>query len=182
MKANQAAQKAATSDRIRAAVEKNPRRMTLQLARDLGVPEVEIIRAFPPPDRVMELDIARWKELIRSLEALRPGVWVLVSNEVLRRLRLTGNLAASARQANSSTCRPTRSTCTFDRSNWQRCSPWRSQGTWTAWRLEASSSSIRWVPPRSRSSSTSAGRSCVFEREAIFVELRERFKRHYRQQ
>jgi putative heme iron utilization protein len=46
------------SDRIRAAVEKNPRKMTLQLARDLGVPEVEIIRAFPP-DRVMELDIAR---------------------------------------------------------------------------------------------------------------------------
>ena len=42
--------------------------MTLQLARDLGVPEVEVIRAFPP-DRVMELDIARWQELIESFEA-----------------------------------------------------------------------------------------------------------------
>ena len=42
------------NDRIRAAVEKNPRKMTLQLARDLGVPEVEVIRAFPA-DRVMEL-------------------------------------------------------------------------------------------------------------------------------
>ena len=35
------------AERIRSAVEKNPRKMTLQLARDLGVPEVEIIRAFP---------------------------------------------------------------------------------------------------------------------------------------
>src|ERR1700738_15567 len=66
------------AERIRAAVEKNPRKMTLQLARDLGVPEVEVIRAFPS-DRVMELDIARWRELLGSLEALGP-VRVLVSN------------------------------------------------------------------------------------------------------
>jgi putative heme iron utilization protein len=66
------------NDRIRAAVEKNPRKMTLQLARDLGVPEVEVIRAFPP-DRVMELDIAQWRELIESLGAFG-SVRVLVSN------------------------------------------------------------------------------------------------------
>ena len=66
------------ADRIRAAVEKNPRKMTLQLARDLGVPEVEVIRAFPS-DRVMELDIARWEELLTSFEAFGP-VRVLVSN------------------------------------------------------------------------------------------------------
>jgi putative heme iron utilization protein len=72
MKANE------MEDRIRLAVEKNPRKMTLQLARDLGVPEVEVIRAFPP-DRVTELDIARWEELLRSLEALG-AVRVLVSN------------------------------------------------------------------------------------------------------
>lgn len=66
------------NDRIRSAVEKNPRKMTLQLARDLGVPEVEVIRAFPP-DRVMELDIARWEELLRGLEAFG-SVRVLVSN------------------------------------------------------------------------------------------------------
>jgi putative hemin transport protein len=65
-------------ERIRAAVAKNPRKMTLQLARDLGVPEVEVIRAFPP-DRVIELAIARWEELLRSLEALG-AVRVLVSN------------------------------------------------------------------------------------------------------
>src|SRR3989440_823594 len=67
-----------TSDRIRSAVEKNPRKMTLQLARDLGVPEVEVIRAFPP-DRVTELDVSRWEELLRALEPVGP-VRVLVSN------------------------------------------------------------------------------------------------------
>jgi putative hemin transport protein len=52
--------------------------MTLQLARDLGVPELEVIRAFPP-ERVCELDIAHWQELLRSMEALG-HVRVLVSN------------------------------------------------------------------------------------------------------
>ena len=66
------------ADCIRIAVQKNPRKMTLQLARDLGVPEVEVIRAFPP-DRVMELDIARWEELIQTFEAFG-AVRVLVSN------------------------------------------------------------------------------------------------------
>src|SRR5580765_5895809 len=66
------------TDRIRAAVEKNPRKMTLQLARDLGVPDVEVIRAFPA-DRVMELDISRWQELLQSFEAFG-SVRVLVSN------------------------------------------------------------------------------------------------------
>lgn len=64
--------------RIRAAVEKNPRRMTLQLARDLGVPEVEVIRALPD-GRAVELDAARWEELLRGLEPLG-SVRVLVSN------------------------------------------------------------------------------------------------------
>src|SRR6185436_15719260 len=68
----------AASERIRAAVAKNPRQMTLQLARDLGVPEVAVIRAFPA-DRVVELDIERWEELLRDLEAVG-AVRVLVSN------------------------------------------------------------------------------------------------------
>src|SRR5262249_34949827 len=66
------------AERIRAAVEKNPRKMTLQLARDLGVPEVEVIRAFPA-DRAVELDSARWEELLRGLEALG-AVRVLVTS------------------------------------------------------------------------------------------------------
>lgn len=66
------------AERIRSAVEKNPRKMTLQLARDLGVPEVEVIRAFPQ-DRVTELDAARWEELLTSFAAFGP-LRVLVSN------------------------------------------------------------------------------------------------------
>ncbi len=73
-----ASQQDQQADRIRSAVQKNPRKMTLQLARDLGVPEVEVIRAFPP-DRAAELDIARWEELLRSFESLG-AVRVLVSN------------------------------------------------------------------------------------------------------
>jgi len=78
MQSNKPGQQAKTSAQIREAVEKNPRRMTLQLARDLGVPEIEVIRAFPP-DRVMELDVARWEELLRSFEPLG-ALRVLVSN------------------------------------------------------------------------------------------------------
>jgi putative hemin transport protein len=65
-------------ERIRAAVRKNPRRMTMQLAADLDVPEVDVLRAFPD-GRAVELDPARWEECLRSFEALGP-VRVLVSN------------------------------------------------------------------------------------------------------
>ncbi len=65
-------------ERIRRAVAANPRKMTLQQARDLGVPEVEVIRAFPP-ERVTELEIGAWEELVRGLESLG-DVRVIVSN------------------------------------------------------------------------------------------------------
>jgi putative hemin transport protein len=52
--------------------------MTSQMARELGVPEVDVIRALPE-GRSVELDISRWEELIRSLETLGT-VHVLVSN------------------------------------------------------------------------------------------------------
>jgi putative hemin transport protein len=64
--------------RIQAAIEANPRKMTMQLARELGVPEVEVIRAFPS-HRAVELDIARREEIIRSLAELG-DVRVIVSN------------------------------------------------------------------------------------------------------
>ena len=64
--------------RIRAALDRNPRKMTVQLARELGVPEVEVIRALPP-GAVAELDAARWEELVRSLESLG-DVHVIVTN------------------------------------------------------------------------------------------------------
>ena len=68
----------ATATDLREAVQRNPRKMTLQLAREYGVPEVEVIRAFPE-DRAVVLDSALWEDLIRSLEVFGP-VRVLVSN------------------------------------------------------------------------------------------------------
>jgi putative heme iron utilization protein len=65
-------------DRVAAALHSNPNAMTLQLARDLGVPEAEVIRALPG-GRAVELDIDRWEELIRGFEALG-NVHVIVSN------------------------------------------------------------------------------------------------------
>jgi putative hemin transport protein len=52
--------------------------MTLQLAIEHGVPEVEVSRAFPG-ERVAALDVARWEDLIRRFEGLGP-VRVLVSS------------------------------------------------------------------------------------------------------
>lgn len=66
------------TERIRAALRKNPNQMTLQLALDLGVPEVEVIRCFPD-DRAVELDVTRWEEIIRALDGLGT-VHVIVSN------------------------------------------------------------------------------------------------------
>jgi putative hemin transport protein len=67
-----------TSERIRAAIRENPNQMTMLLARQFGVPEVEVVRAFPD-DRAVELDARRWEELIRRLEAFGK-VHVIVSN------------------------------------------------------------------------------------------------------
>jgi putative hemin transport protein len=52
--------------------------MTLVLARQLGVPEAEVIRAMPD-GRAVELDAARWEALFRSFADLG-DVRVLVSN------------------------------------------------------------------------------------------------------
>jgi putative hemin transport protein len=67
------------AQRLREAVDRHPRKMTQQLAREYGVPEVEVIRAFPG-DRAAELNIARWEDLIRGFEAFGQ-VRVLVSSE-----------------------------------------------------------------------------------------------------
>jgi putative hemin transport protein len=67
-----------TKERIHAAIRENPNQMTMLLAKEFGVPEVEIIRAFPE-DRAIELDPKRWEELVRSLEALGK-VHVIASN------------------------------------------------------------------------------------------------------
>ncbi len=74
-------------DRVAAALAANPNAMTLQLARDLGVPEAEVIRALPD-GRAVELDIGRWEDLIRAFEPLG-AVHVIVSNATVT-LEATG--------------------------------------------------------------------------------------------
>jgi putative hemin transport protein len=63
---------------IRAALEKSPSAMTLQLARKFDVPEVEVLRAFSA-DRVTSLDAKRVREIIEAL-ATFGKVHVIVSN------------------------------------------------------------------------------------------------------
>lgn len=63
---------------IREAFDRDRKQMVLLLARQLGVPEVEVVRAMPE-DLVVELDFPRWEEVIRSFETLG-DVHVIVSN------------------------------------------------------------------------------------------------------
>lgn len=69
---------AARHGRIREAIARQPSQMTVQLARELNVPEVEVIRALPD-GRAVELDVNRWEELLREFEGLGK-VHVLVSS------------------------------------------------------------------------------------------------------
>jgi putative hemin transport protein len=57
--------------RVADALHKDPRAMTMVMARDLRVPEADVVRAFPD-DRVTELRIGgeQTLDLIRSLESL----------------------------------------------------------------------------------------------------------------
>ncbi len=66
------------TERIRKALAADPGRMTLQVARDLDVAEVEVVRAMPV-ERAIELDLNRWEEFFRALEELG-SVTVIVSN------------------------------------------------------------------------------------------------------
>jgi putative heme iron utilization protein len=63
---------------IRERLQQAPAQMTLQLAAELGVPEVEIIRQMPN-ERAIELDIGRWQEIFEELPAFG-AVHVIVSN------------------------------------------------------------------------------------------------------
>lgn len=59
-------------------VRQHPRQMTLKLAADLGVPEADIVRAFPD-NRAVELDVKNWQAIVEALEPLG-AVHVIVSN------------------------------------------------------------------------------------------------------
>jgi putative hemin transport protein len=63
---------------VKEALAANPGAMTVQLARTLMVPEVEIIRLLGE-SRSVELDVARWEELFAAFADLGK-VHVIVSN------------------------------------------------------------------------------------------------------
>ena len=63
---------------IREAYNIDRSQMTLMLAHQLRVPEVEILRALEG-DTARELDFSRWEEIIRAFESLG-DVTVIVSN------------------------------------------------------------------------------------------------------
>jgi putative hemin transport protein len=67
-----------TATEIRSAYDRNPRKMTVQLARELGVAEADVMRSLPA-EMVAELEVGRWEELVRSLEAFGQ-VHVIVTN------------------------------------------------------------------------------------------------------
>jgi putative hemin transport protein len=66
------------AERLREALRRSPSQMTVQLARQLGVPEVEVVRAMPA-ERCVELDAARWEEMLRAFEELG-DLHVIVTN------------------------------------------------------------------------------------------------------
>lgn len=59
---------AISTEAIRAAFVANPRQMTVQLARQLDVPEADVLRALVP-DIAVELDAGRWEAIIRAFES-----------------------------------------------------------------------------------------------------------------
>lgn len=67
--------------RVAEAIKKNPKAMTPQVARELGVPEADVIR-FLPDKRSTELDATRWEEVIRAFEGLGK-VHVIVNTGVV---------------------------------------------------------------------------------------------------
>jgi putative heme iron utilization protein len=69
---------AALAEKVRRHVAENPRAMTLELARRLGVPELEIIRA-QLPECGRELNAARFAEIVERLAGLG-RCQVIVSN------------------------------------------------------------------------------------------------------
>lgn len=65
-------------ERARAAFAKNPRQMTMLLARELNVPEATIVRAMPE-GMSTELDAERWEQILTAFESLGQ-MHVIVSN------------------------------------------------------------------------------------------------------
>jgi putative heme iron utilization protein len=117
---------AESSARIRAALAQAPAKMALQMARDLGVPEVEIVR-HPPAERATELDAGRWEELFGEFASLG-RLHVIVSNGMTT-LEAVGEFGNFSTWGEFFNCRRTHSTCTSASARSGRCLPSRSRAT-----------------------------------------------------
>jgi putative hemin transport protein len=63
-------------ERVAAVYARSPGAMTVEVARNLGVPEVEVVRRLPS---CVELEAGRWESILRALPELGK-VFVLVTN------------------------------------------------------------------------------------------------------
>ncbi len=80
--------------RIRDAFNQNPSTLTVQLARELGLPEAEVVRALPATVSI-ELDVTKWEPLIRSFEQLGQVHVIATNNAVtLEAFGQFGNFSA----------------------------------------------------------------------------------------
>jgi putative heme utilization carrier protein HutX len=66
------------AQRVRDAFAKNPTAMTVQLARELNLPERDVVAALPE-GRSRALDVTRWQEVLKAM-AVAPQVHVIVSS------------------------------------------------------------------------------------------------------
>jgi putative heme utilization carrier protein HutX len=71
-------QAAPTADHIRDYCAKHPGKLTLHVARELGVAEAEVVRHLPD-DRSIELDTGRFTEIVEQFEPVG-DVHVIVTN------------------------------------------------------------------------------------------------------
>lgn len=65
-------------EKVRAALERTPNTMTLQLSRNFQAPEADVVRCLPE-GWATELDVTRWEPLIRKLADLGE-MHVIVTN------------------------------------------------------------------------------------------------------
>ncbi len=64
--------------RVQEYLEKNPRAMTLEMARQLAIPEANVVR-YLPDNRATELDASRFADIMAKCEGMQ-NVHIIVSN------------------------------------------------------------------------------------------------------
>lgn len=141
---------------IREAYNEDRSQMTLMLAHQLRVPEVDVIRALEG-DTAHELDFSCWEEIIYAFEALGE-VTVIVSNGSTT-IESFGQFGGFNNAQAFSTSAANRSTCTSAAGSWHPLLPSANPAISTNTNRFPSNSSTSAATPPSRSSSTSAAKT-----------------------